>query len=171
MKIICDFCKTEYTLSKKPNTSVKCAICGHVWTPRKIYYTNSSLIKFIVVLCALIAAIIFSFVAIVKFQNNPVKKQPLIARIDEKSVHLIRDEKGDNRIFVSGNITNNTDEIYGLPGVVIVSYDATNNIISRQLFTPPATLLEPKMTVTFNHVLSVDPGKVKRVSVELKESK
>ncbi len=171
MKIVCDFCKTEYTLNKAPNTPVKCAICGHVWTPRTSFYKNGALIKFLVVLSALVAAIIFSFVAIVKFQNNSVKHKPLYARIDEKNVHLIRDENGDNRIFVSGDITNNTDEIYGLPGVIIVSYDAANNVISRQLFTPPATLLEPKTTVTFNHILSVEPSKVKRVSVELKESK
>gem|GEM_PF-6942580 len=36
---------------------------------------------------------------------------------------------------------------------------------------PPATFLEPKNTVTFNHILSVEPTNVKRVSVELKEYK
>jgi len=43
--------------------------------------------------------------------------------------------------------------------------------LSRQAFVPPVTLLEPKTTVTFNHVLSVEPANVKRLSVELKESK
>lgn len=171
MKMICDFCKTEYTLAKIPNTPVKCAICGHVWVPRKRFIGNGTWLKFAVVLCALIAACIFSFVAVLKFQNTVSKKKPLVAHIDEKTVHLIKDENGNNRIFVAGDITNNTEDIYGLPAIIIVSYDGANNVLSRQSFTPPATLLEPKTTVTFNHILSVDPTNVKRVSVELKESK
>ena len=171
MKINCDFCKTEYTLNKIPNTPVKCAICGHVWVPYKKFVGNSVWLKFVVILCALIAAGIFSFVAIVKFQNSSVKNRPLVASIDQQNVHLIKDDKGNDRIFVSGNITNNTEDIYGLPNIIIVSYDVANNVLSRQSFTPPATLLEPKTTVTFNQILSVDPTKVKRVSVELKESK
>lgn len=171
MKAICDFCKTEYNLTKMPNTPVKCAICGHVWVPHKHFSSKSVWLKFFVVLSALVAACVFSFVAIVKFQNNAIKKKPLIASINEKTIHLIKDENGENRIFVSGNITNNTDEIYGLPAIIIVSYDVANNVLSRQAFTPPATLLEPKMTVTFNHILDVNPTNVKRVSVELKESK
>jgi len=171
MKIICDFCKTEYVLPEAPSTPVKCAVCGHVWAPRKRIARNGILMKFIVVLCALIAAGIFSFVAIVKFQNNAIKKKPLVARIDDKTVHVVQDDKGNNRIFVSGDITNNTNEIYGVPNIVIVSYDIANNVISRQSFIPPVTLLEPNTTVTFNHMLLVDPTNVKRVSVELKESK
>ena len=106
-----------------------------------------------------------------KFQNSSVKNKPLVARLDEKSIHIVRDENGKNRIFVSGDITNNTNDIYGLPNIVFISYDVANNVLSRQSFIPPATLLEPKNTVTFNHMLSVDPTNVKRVSVELKEFK
>lgn len=171
MKIVCDFCKTEYNLTKLPNVPVKCALCGHVWSPRKNISTKGIWLKLFVVVCALIAACVFSFVAIVKFQNTSGKNKPLVARIDEKNIRIVRDEKGDNRIFVSGNITNNTDDIYGLPGIIIVSYDINDNVLSRQSFIPPATLLEPKSTVTFNHILSTDPTNVKRVSVELKESK
>ena len=171
MKIVCDFCKTEYTLTKLPGTTVKCAICGHVWSPHRKFTQNASFIKFMVVLCALIAACIFSFVAIVKYQNNSIKNKTLVARIDEKHVRIVRDEKGENRIFVSGDITNDTNDIHGVPGIVIVSYDTHNNVLSRQKFMPPVTLLEPKTTVTFNHILSVEPTNVKRVTVELKESK
>ena len=171
MKIICDFCKTEYTLNRTPNKPVKCAICGHVWLPRSSFTWNRTWLKFFGVLCALIAACIFSFVAIVKFQNNSANNKPLIARIDEKNVRLVLDKNGRQSIFVSGDIKNNTDEIYGLPNVIIVSYDINNNVLSRQTFMPPATFLEPKNTVTFNHILSVEPTNVKRVSVELKEYK
>ena len=77
----------------------------------------------------------------------------------------------NNRIFVSGDITNTTDDIYGLPNIIIISYDIHDNVLSRQTFMPPATLLEGKTTTTFNYMLSVDPTNVKRLSVELKGTK
>lgn len=169
MKIVCDFCKTEYNLEHSPNTPVKCAVCGHVWTPRAPIL-QKTMIKFIAAICAFIAACIFSLVVILNFSGNS-KNQPLVTKIDEKNIHTVMDENGKNRIFVSGDITNTTNDIYGLPNIVIVSYDAAGNVLSRQTFMPPATLLEAKTTVTFNHMLSVDPTNVKRLSVELKESK
>jgi len=170
MKITCDFCKTEYNLDKIPGGAVKCAVCGHTWVPRRPFRHNTTM-KFIAAVCAFLAACIFSFVVIVNHQSKVDKKKPLLASIDQKNVHIITDENGDNRIFVSGDITNNTDDIYGLPNIIIVSYDANDNVLSRQTFMPPATLLESKTTVTFNHILSVDPTNVKRVAIELKESK
>lgn len=165
MKIVCDFCKTEYTLTKKPITSVKCAVCGHVWTPH-IPISHKTLMKFLASFCALIAASIFSFVV---FVNNGSKTEALVPIIDEKNIHIVADENGNNRIFVSGDITNTTDDIYGLPNIIIVSHDEENNVLSRQTFLPPATLLEGKTTVTFNYVLSVNPTSVKKLTVELKE--
>lgn len=170
MKIVCDFCKTEYNLDKIPASSVKCAVCGHVWTPRRPFHQNT-IIKFIAALCAFIAACIFAFAVIVNMQNKSNKNKPLVATIDEKNIHLVADENGNNRLFVSGGITNTTDDIYGLPNLIIISYDAFNNVLSRQTFMPPATLLEAKTTVTFNHILSVDPTNVKRVTIELKGTK
>ena len=170
MKITCDFCKTEYSLDKRPTTPVKCAVCGHVWTPRIPLRQNAAM-KLIAAVCALIAACIFSIVVIMNIHGNDNKNKPLLTKIDEQSVHIVKDENGNNKIFVSGNITNTTDDIYGLPNVVIISYDVNNNVLSRQTFTPPVTLLEGKTTVNFNHILSVEPTNVKRLSVELKESK
>ena len=167
MKITCDFCKTEYNLDKIPGTPVKCAVCGHTWLPHRPFYQNT-VMKFIAALCAFIVVCIFSFVVILNFHNAP-KSKDLIAKINKESVHVIVDKDGQNRLFVSGDITNNTDDIYGLPSIVIVSYDGANNVLSRQTFMPPATLLESKTTITFNHILSVDPTNVKRVSVELKD--
>ena len=170
MKIICDFCKTEYNLDRIPGVPVKCAVCGHTWMPSRPFY-QSATIKFVAALCAFITVCIFAFVIMVNFHNNRLKKQTLSAGIDEKTVHLIKDENGANRLFVSGHITNNTDDLYGIPNVIIVSYDVNNNVLSRQTFMPPSTLLESKNTITFNYILSVDPTNVKRVAVELKETK
>ena len=84
---------------------------------------------------------------------------------------MVADKDGNKQIFVSGDITNTTDDIYGLPNIVIISYDQDDNVVSREAFIPPVTLLEAKTTVTFNHILSVNPARVKRLSVELKETK
>jgi len=170
MKTTCDFCKTEYTIDSTSNGPVKCVVCGRVWVPRRPVSTNY-FIKFFAAICALVAACIFSFVVMLYFYNNPRKQPPLVASIDQQSVHIIRDENGNNKIFVSGNITNNSDEMYGVPKLAIVSYDSDNNVLSRQNFMPPSTFIEAKTTVTFNHVLSVDPTGVKRIEIELKESK
>ncbi len=169
MKITCDFCKTEYTMEKTPSTAVKCAVCGHVWTPRIPFRQNATM-RFIAALSAFIAACIFSAVVIFNLSDGSSKK-PLITTIDEKNIHVVTDDTGAKRIFVSGDITNTTDDIYGLPNIVIISYDEHDNVLSRQAFIPPVTLLEAKTTVTFNHMLSVEPTHVKRLSVELKESK
>lgn len=168
MKIVCDFCKTEYNLDRAPSAPVKCAVCGHTWMPRRPLRQNTT-IKFIAALCAFISACVFSVAVILSYRGDSKTVKPLVANIDEKTVHIIVDENGNNKIFVSGNITNNTDDIYGLPNIIIISYDGANNELSRQTFVPPATLLEAKTTVTFNHVLSVDPTNVKRVAIELKE--
>lgn len=170
MKITCDFCKTEYTLSKRPNTPVKCAVCGHVWMPR-VPFSQKTWIKFIAAFCALIAACIFSFVVVVNVKDSGNKNKPLVPKIDEKNVRIVTDENGNNRIFVSGDITNTTGDIYGVPNIIIVSHDAKDNVLSRQTFMPPATLIEAKTTITFNYMLSVNPTNVKRLTVELKESK
>ncbi len=170
MKTVCDFCKTEYTLDRCPNTVVKCAVCGHTWVVRRPIYQRA-VIKFLVALCAFVAACVFSFVVIINSQTHSMKNRPLVASIDDKNIHVVNDENGIPRIFVSGNITNNSDEIYGLPNLIIVSYDENNNVLARQRFLPPATLLGAHSTITFNHLLSVDVKDVKRVSIELKESK
>ena len=170
MKIVCDFCKTEYTLNKRPTSAVRCAVCGHVWTPRVPFRQNAT-VKLVAAVGAFVAACIFSFVAIISVSNRSSGNRALVANLDEKNIHLVADENGNNRIFVSGSITNTTNDMYGVPNLVFISYDKKDNVLSRQTFTPPATLIEAKTTIAFNHILSVDPNNVKRVSVELKESK
>ena len=170
MKIVCDVCKTEYKLNANLNGPVKCAVCGRVWTPHNSI-NQKQIIKFMAALCALISAVIFSVVVLTVFKGNPDKNKPIFATIDETSTHVIKDKDGVNRVFVSGNITNNTGDMYGVPNVVIVSYDVDDNVLSRQTFMPPATFIEAKTTITFNYVLSGNATNVKRVAVELKETK
>ena len=76
-----------------------------------------------------------------------------------------------NRLVVNGTVTNRSDDIYGLPDLIVVSYDANGNPLSRQRFMPSATLLDAGQTVRFSHTLSGDIVGVKRVTVELAEYK
>jgi hypothetical protein len=168
MKIVCDVCKTEYKLNSNPNGPVKCVVCGRVWTPHTPI-NHRQIIKFMAAFCALIAAGIFAFVVLTVFKKNNV--EPIFATIDETSTRIMQDKDGAKHIFVSGNITNTTEEMYGVPNIVIVSYDSADNVLSRQTFMPPATFIEAKNTITFNYVLSGSVVKVKRVAVELKETK
>lgn len=170
MKIVCDFCRAEYTLSKMPTGPVKCAVCGHVWTPHRPL-PQRTFIKFLSALCALLAVGIFAFVVLFLPRGNTNADQALVINTDENSVRIVKDKDGNNRIFVSGDIINNTDDVQGLPGMIITSYGMDGNVLSREDIVSPATFLDPKTTVTFNHTLSVIPSDVKQVKVELKESK
>lgn len=171
MKIVCDFCKAEYTLSKMPVGRVKCAVCGHVWNPHRPVHQNS-FVKFLSALCALLAVCVFSVIIMFFPTNREDKNKPLLAKINSEDIRIVKDEGGNNRLLISGNITNTTDDVYGLPNIIIISYDSNGEMLSRQTFLPPVTLLESKTTVTFNYVLSkVVPTEVKRLNIELKESK
>lgn len=164
MKIKCDFCKTEYNLDKAPSGSVKCAVCGNVWTVQKNNKKNSFLI-FFAALCALLAAMVFAVVVFVNYQVTKIKNNPLVASITE--VTTITDEDGVQKISVSGTVKNQSEKIYGVPDLIITSYGEKDNIVARQKFLPSATLLDIGEEVRFTHILSSNPAVVKRVSVEL----
>jgi hypothetical protein len=168
MKIKCTFCATEYTLPTAPAAPVQCALCGNIWTvviPRR----RNSFLVFIAALCALLAATIFAFVIITKHQVSNVKNNPLIAQIS--GIHTIVDAFGTPHFVVSGRVTNQSTEIYGVPDLLIVSRDEAGNIIAQQKFMPSATLLDAGDSVPFSHTLSAPITGVKKVTVELKEDR
>lgn len=163
MKVECDFCKTEYELKKFPKGMVKCAVCGNTWLPHKPVWQNT-LLKFIASFCALIAACVFAFAVMITYKDNKADKKTVY--VDQASIQSVVQ---NNHVSVSGYIVNMSEDLQGLPNVVIISYDAANNVLSNQSFLPPATFVEPKTTVAFNYTLSVNPVDVKRVAIELKD--
>ncbi len=164
MKIKCDFCKTEYNLDKLPNGNVKCAICGNVWAVQKSNKKNSFLM-FFAALCALLAALVFAIVVFINYQAAKIKNNPLVASITE--VTTVTDEMGRQKVSVSGTVKNQSEKIYGVPDLIVTSYDEEGNVVSKQKFLPSATLLDVGEEVSFNHILSSNPAVVKKVSVEL----
>lgn len=161
MKIKCDFCKTEYNLDRIPNTPVKCAVCGHEWVvttqPRK-----NAWLMFFAALCALLSAIIFTVAVITHHQAKKANRGPLVANV--LSVETTTDENGLLHVVVNGEIQNVSDEIYGVPDLIIVSTDDEGRVLAQQKFMPSATLLDSGATVSFSHILSAQPAGVKKIS-------
>ena len=167
MKIKCDFCKTEYTLSKIPATPVKCAICGHEWmvkTPNR----KGQFFKFLAALCALLSAIVFSLVVITYSHKRAESKSPLVASIVK--TELAPDGNGVNHFIVSGIIENRSDEIYGAPNLIIITYDGDGKQINaNETFNPPVTLLDAGARAGFVYTLRAPSAGVKKIVVKLED--
>ena len=164
MKIKCNFCKTEYTLSKIPAMPVKCAICGHTWmvkTPAR----RNQLFVFLAALCALLSAVIFSIVVVTHYRKSP-DKDPLVASIIK--TELAPDGNGVNHFIVSGILENRTEEIYGAPNLIIETFDADDKPINTpETFNPPVTLLDAGARAVFVYTLRAPSVGVKKINVKL----
>ena len=163
MKIKCDFCKTEYNPAHVSGV-VQCAVCGHSWVVRPPRRRNLFLLFFAAV-CALMSACVFAIVVVVHNHARDVAEKPLIAEID--SVDATPDETGAPRIHITGRIVNRSDQIYGVPTLIVSMHDGADRVIARHRIMPPATLLDAGMAATFDQVLDTVPADVRRVSVQL----
>ena len=164
MKIKCDFCKTEYNIDSMPNTPVRCAICGHTW---RVVAENrkSAWLMFFASLCALLSAIIFTVAVITQHQAKKAAQGPLIAELE--SITTTTDDNGVKHIVVNGTVKNVSEQIYGVPDLLIVSADANGNVLVQQKFMPSATLLDSGASVKFSHMLAPQPNGVKKISAKL----
>lgn len=163
-KIVCDYCKTEYTLPKQPSGSVKCFCCGHTWVPYKHFF-EIKIMEFMFVICALLSALVFVGAVVYKtVEVKNQKKKTLYVSDVKVSVDKIND-----MFFVTGQIINQTDDIYGLPNVVVKVFDSEKNIVFEKNMIPPTTLLEAKRSVNFNYKISIPSVNAKTVKVELKD--
>ena len=165
MKIKCDFCKTEYTISKIPSNPVRCAICGHTWLVKTPNRRNQFFV-FFAALCALLSAIIFAVVVITHSGKNADAKSPLVASIVK--TELAPDANGVSHFIVSGIIENRSEEIYGAPDLYIVTYDGDGKQINTpEQFAPPVTLLDAGARAGFVYTLRAPSMGVKKIIVKL----
>ena len=74
------------------------------------------------------------------------------------------------RFVVDGRVVNRSDQIYGVPGLIITSYGRDGILVDRQRFMPSATLLDAGAAVEFSHVLSVPIAGVDKIAVELEQT-
>ena len=164
MKIKCDICKTEFNINAAPTTPVKCPICGYVWCVEQQTRKNAWLMFFASV-CALLSAIIFTIAVITQHKIKQENSSPLIASVT--SVETTTDEKGNKHLVVSGNVTNVSEQIYGVPDLIIISSDDKGNVLAAQKFMPSAPLLDTGATIKFSHILEKQPVGVKKISAKL----
>ena len=164
MKIKCDFCQTEYTIDKAPSTPVRCAICGHTWAVSTAS-RRGAWMMFIAAACALLSAIVFAVAVVVQSRMDDASRKPLVAEISE--IKTITGVDGVPHFVVRGAVTNQTDQIYGVPDLIVVSRDASGNPVARQKFMPSAPLLDAGSSVEFNHTLAASTDGVKKITVEL----
>lgn len=151
MKITCDFCKTEYNMTARPGSSVRCAICGNTWTVAAPARKNAFLM-FFASLCALLSVIVFVVAVVVTHKPNPERDAPLIARVTGHEI--LTTDDGVRQLVVSGTVYNQTMDIYGMPDIMIVLRDADGRTISSQKFMPSATLIDAGGTSNFKYTLS-----------------
>lgn len=166
MKVKCDFCKTEYMVDDMAASVVQCAVCGHRWSVTGPSRRNTWLM-FFASLCALLSAIIFTIAVITQHQARTASRGPLVASVS--SVESTTDSDGVPHVVVGGSITNISDDIYGVPDLMIVFMDSDGRVLGRQKFMPSATLLDAGGTVRFSHVLSALPAGTKTISAELSD--
>lgn len=164
MKTVCDFCKTEYSLDAVPTGPVKCAVCGNTWTVAVPQRRNSILV-FIAALCALLAAAVFAVAVLYQSRVTEIREKPLIAELID--VTTSNDENGVTHFVVSGRVLNRSGQIYGVPGLIVTSYDADGNVVAKQRFMPSATLLDAGDNAPFVHTLDVPIDNVDKISVDL----
>ena len=146
---------------------VRCAVCGHVWNivpPRRA----RAGLTIIAAATAALAAIVFSIAVITRHQATvAVASRPIVATVTD--IHSVIDVDGVSHFVVSGHVTNQSGDIYGVPDLIIVSRDDTGGEIARQKFMPSATLLDPGASVDFSHTLAAPSNGVKKITVELKD--
>lgn len=167
MKTICDFCKTEYNIDASMRGRVRCAVCSHEWIISPAT-RRGALLMFIAAATAALSAIVFSVAVITRHRAAAAAAaRPLVAVVTD--IHSVIDADGVSHFVVSGHVTNQSGEIYGVPDLIIVSHDENGAPVARQKFMPSATLLDAGASVDFSHTLSAPSNGVKKVTVELKD--
>ena len=79
-------------------------------------------------MCALLAAIVFAVAVLYQYQVKEIRDNPVVAEIS--AITTDTDENGVQHFLVSGRVMNRSEQIYGVPSLVIVSYDTKGNVIS-----------------------------------------
>ena len=115
-------------------------------------------------ICALMAAGIFALAVITRVRVDAARAAALVPAVTQ--IKTVTGDDGAAHLVVSGTITNTTDDIYGVPDLMITVRNADDRVISRQKFMPSATLVDAGGIVHFSHTLTPVDG-ARRVSVEL----
>lgn len=110
------------------------------------------------------AAAVFAAAVITQSRIDAARAAALVPTVTQ--IQSGTDDTGADVITVTGNITNNTDDIYGMPDVVITARDDTDNVIVRHKVMPSATLIDAHGVVPFTYTIPAG-AEIKKISVDL----
>lgn len=158
----CDFCQTQYSVTDAPRGPVRCAVCGHTWTPAR--GRANAVLLVISALCALMAAAVFCVAIIARSRIDAARAVALRPAVTE----IVPDVSDDGApvLVVRGTVTNNTDDIYGMPDLVITARDGADHVIVRHRVMPSATLIDAHGVVQFSYSIASTPD-IRRIGVDI----
>lgn len=166
MKLICPFCKVEYSAASAAGARVQCVCCGHIWCVNQP--GRGGLLLVFAGIVALLSAIVFAVVLLVGFnQKNKGIDTPITASVED--ITPVRQESGDIYYTVHGRVENKSDKVHGIPDIVIILQDEYGNTIASQRFLAPAPVLAAGEEATFSHTIEKNVPDAKKVSVEFHE--
>jgi len=148
MRTICPFCKTEYSVSLDKDTTVKCVCCGKVWNVHIVKNFGKLLIKFLMALCALLSAVIFSVAVLTKH------KEPELL-----TIKLLNSTVSTDKIVISGIIKNESEKLMAIPDLIAIVKDNNGNILREVKIIPPVPVLDIDGTAVFTNTIVVSGAK------------
>jgi hypothetical protein len=166
MKLACPFCKTEYDAAAS-GTLVQCVCCGCIWRSKK--KKRFPALWLMSVVCFVLAASIFAGVVYVRSAHTEIKEEQRSLVIRVTNVRTVQDALGEPHFVISGTVSNLSDEIYGVPYLIIILRDDNGNELARQKFLPPVPLLGMSETADFAHTFGQVVPDARKVSVEFDE--
>ncbi|MDR0803688.1 MAG: zinc-ribbon domain-containing protein [Rickettsiales bacterium] len=146
MVIKCPFCKTQYKIPGGGN--VKCACCGAVWRAGS-GSGGGRWLKLLAAITALLAAVLFSAVAILRTD----------AKKDALEIITDRPVATAGGIIVSGRIVNNTEKLFGAPDLMVSIRDGNGAVIKTARVIPNAAVIDSGAVVYFSSELTVSDAK------------
>ncbi len=164
MKTICVFCRTDFSSYQIPSGRARCPACG------KDFNNNSkkkAALMIFASLCALLSVAVFSFFIISRHKIENIKNNPLHAEIVK--TNIVNDDLGNKQIQVLGRIKNQSNYVYGVPNLFLISKDKNDDILDIETVMAPATLLGAGEYVDFEYTLSGTIYGISTITVQLKD--
>lgn len=154
MKVVCDFCKTNFRIRGKTG---KCPVCGR----RFAVPAKAGSGKFFFAAAMFLLVSVFAVVALRLFDSQQ-KAESLVVSISNVKF-------GDSGYVVRGNIRNFSDKTYSVPDLVFVFKSETGDILSQVVQLPPGGIIEPMSDMEFIKKISSKVEGASTVSVRFME--
>jgi len=174
MKLTCPFCQTEYSADMTPGQRAICVCCGHILVaPRK---TKTGFLLWLAAICLVLSATIFITVAAMQHwpRLNQIterwlssSRRPVAAlTVEVAPVQIIVGDTGNAYWVVSGRIVNNSENLQGIPDLIVSKRNDAGDTISTQRVSPPIPVLAVGESTQFRYTLATPGPDAKQIAVE-----